>query len=37
MINQVGIVAFISKLEPKNIDEALCDKYCILSMQEELD
>jgi hypothetical protein len=32
MINQVGNVTFISKLEPKNSDEALRDEYQILLM-----
>ena len=29
-------VAFISHLEPKNIDDALKDDYWIIAMQEEL-
>jgi hypothetical protein len=37
MINHVGNVAFIYKLELKNYNEALHDEHWILSMQEELD
>ena len=37
IINQIGNVAFISKLKSKNNDEAFSDEYCIFLLQEELD
>lgn len=37
MINQIGNVAFISKIEPKISDEALSDQCWIFLIQEQLD
>ena len=35
-LNQMGHVAFLSSIEPKNVKEASTDDYWIIAMQEEL-